>query len=254
MNMTIRKSCAVSALAIAGFTCVVVWQQSGSKHLRKQLADAETQIATLRSDLAQLRDEYVRNQRSLAPAAPTSDTERFHELLRLRGETGVARRQLTGKDQELRTAQSLLEESKARAAKWGDTGAVLTAMEAATLRSLSASAKTKMLKDAMATLRSVAETNVTGFQLRLSQVAPEVHAMLGVLGPESGFGVVYRGPLQDLQNPGRKIVVRQLEPEEWPDGRFFRIYGFGDGDVEIHKTSDGKVDDWEKERLVPGDH
>ena len=101
----------------------------------------------------------------------------------------------------------------------------------------------------MVALREIAETNQTGFALRLAQVPPEAQALLQSLQPESGLEIVYQGPLNDLQNPGRTIVIRQRESEEWPDGTFSRIYGFGDGHVEIHKTADGKFDDWESERM-----
>jgi hypothetical protein len=37
------------------------------------------------------------------------------------------------------------------------------------------------------------------------------------------------------------------------DGMYTRLYGFGDGHVEIHKTPDGHFEAWEKERMVPGD-
>jgi len=151
-------------------------------------------------------------------------------------------------------AQRQLNESRKRAGKWGgDTNAVLTAMEAAALRNLSVAAKSKMLKEAMVGLRDVAETNETGLRMTLVQVPPERRALLQFLtAPEEGFEIVYQGPLRDLQKPGETIVVRQREAEEWPDGESSRAYGFGDGHVEIHKTDDGKFEEWERARMVSG--
>jgi len=148
------------------------------------------------------------------------------------------------------TLEEPIHEFMFRAAEWGDTGKVLTAVEASALRHLSTASKTKMLKDAMSALMELAQTNATGLWIHPSQVSPELRLPLQSLAQEEGFDILCQVPLQNLQNPAQTIVVRQREPEKWPDGSFSRVYAFADGHVEIHKTADGKFDDWESERII----
>jgi hypothetical protein len=172
------------------------------------------------------------------------------ELLRLREQVAVAKAVQAENARQLQEAQSQLSESLQRAASLGETN-VLTAVEAAALQHLSIATKTELLRKTLQTLIDVAQTNQTGLELDASQLTPEGEARLKALESAFDFDVVYKGPLNQLQDPGRTIVIRQRQPEQGTDGRYTRIYGFGDGHVEIHKTPDGNFEDWERERIVP---
>jgi surface antigen len=170
--------------------------------------------------------------------------------LRLRGQVGLKQRQLEENDQHLQAANAQLNSSLERAAKLGETN-VITEVEAAAIQHLSIATKTEVLRQTLRALMDVAQTNQTGWQLDANQLTPAEEARLKALESAFDFDVVYRGPLNQLQDPGRTIVIRQRQAEQRTDGTYTRIYGFGDGHVEIHKTSDGNFEDWERERLVP---
>ena len=171
------------------------------------------------------------------------------ELLRLRGQLSAAKGVLGDKARQLEDAQSQLNESLQRAAKLGETN-VITDVEAAALQHLSVTTKTELLRKTLQTLMDVAQTNDTGLQLNANQLTPEQEARWKALESGFDFDVVYKGPLNQLQDPGRTIVIRQRQAEQRTDGAYTRIYGFGDGHVEIHKTPDGNFEDWERERMV----
>jgi hypothetical protein len=62
------------------------------------------------------------------------------------------------------------------------------------------------------------------------------------------FEIVYEGSLSALQDPPKTIVLREKEPWNAPDGSWMRTYAFADGHSEIHKSADGNFDDWERAR------
>ena len=245
---------AVSALIVAAVSIPIAWQGSTNVRLRQQLQqlrEEHVQVDRLREDNERLQKE---NQILANLKIDHDEMERLRrqneELLRLRGQLGVAKGVLADNTRQLEDARSQLNESLERAAKFGDTN-VITEVEAAAIQHLSIVTKTEMLRKTLQALIDVAQTNQTGWQLDATQLTPEGEARLKALESAFDFDVVYRGPLNQLQDPGRTIVIRQRQAEQRTDGTYTRIYGFGDGHVEIHKTPDGNFEDWERERIVP---
>ena len=64
------------------------------------------------------------------------------------------------------------------------------------------------------------------------------------------FEIVYQGPLRQLQDASRIIVVKEKEPTVGWDGRRSKAYGFADGHSEIHAEGSQGFEAWEKERMV----
>jgi surface antigen len=222
--------------------------------LRQQVLQLREELATmdlLRDDNDRLRKE---NQLLAMLKIDHDEMERLRrqneELVRLRGKLGVAQRVLADNTRQLEDAQSQVNASLARAATFGETN-VITEVEAAAVQHLSIATKTELLRKTLQALIDVAQTNQTGWQLDPNQLTPEGEARLKALESAFDFDVVYRGPLNQLQNPGQTIVIRQRQAEQRTDGTYTRIYGFGDGHVEICKTSDGNFEAWEKERTAP---
>ena len=247
---------AVSALIVAAVSIPIAWQGNVNARLRQELR----QLREERVRIDRLTEENERLQKENGGLARVKidhdEMERLRrengELLRLRGQVGVARAAQAENAHQLQEAQSQLNESRQRAKKWGETN-VIAGVEAAALQHLSVATNTEVLRKTLQALTEVAQTNHTGWQLDANQLTPEGEARLKALESAFGFDVLYNGPLNQLQDPGRTIVIRQRQPEQGTDGRYTRIYGFGDGHVEIHKTSDGNFEDWERERMVPGD-
>ena len=236
---------AIAAIAIV-VTPVVLQQKAIS---RLSLENARLTQAQEDNDRLQKENQILANLK-----IDHDEMERLRrqneELLRLRWQLGVAKGVLADNTRQLEDARSQLNESLERAAKFGDTN-VITEVEAAAIQHLSIVTKTEMLRKTLQALIDVAQTNQTGWQLDATQLTPEGEARLKALESAFDFDVVYRGPLNQLQDPGRTIVIRQRQAEQRTDGTYTRIYGFGDGHVEIHKTPDGNFEDWERERIVP---
>jgi hypothetical protein len=254
MNRTTLRAGALAVVTTVVLSSLLVWQRSANTRLRQelsQLREETTQSGRLRDDNERLGKE---NQRLAQLKIDHDEMERLRlengELLRLRGQVGVAKGALADKARQLDDAQSQLNKSLQRAANWGETN-VITDVEAAALQHLSVTTKTELLRKTLQTLMDVAQTNNTGLQLNANQLIPEQEARWKALESGFDFEVVYKGPLNQSQDPGRTIVIRERQAEQRTDGTYTRIYGFGDGHVEIHKTPDGNFEDWERERMVP---
>jgi hypothetical protein len=102
-------------------------------------------------------------------------------------------------------------------------------------------------------LRIFAEENNGRIPTELSEIKslpPE--PLNGQLDP-SQFEIVYQGSLNNLQDAGRLIVMREKVPTLASNGSWVRAYGFADGHAEIHSapTQDG-FGIWEQERMAAG--
>ena len=67
------------------------------------------------------------------------------------------------------------------------------------------------------------------------------------------FEVVYHGSLERIEHPERTILLREKQPFDVtePSGtRKARTYGFADGHTEVHFSTDGDFESWERERMV----
>lgn len=83
-------------------------------------------------------------------------------------------------------------------------------------------------------------------------VTTEVGAVptVTVVSPDQ-YELMYRGILDDLQNPAMTIVMREKAASPAPDGKgLVRTYLFADGHSEIHRAPDGDFTAWEEARLA----
>lgn len=63
------------------------------------------------------------------------------------------------------------------------------------------------------------------------------------------FEVVYQGSLAALPKPQDVIVVRQKQPLPYGN-RWAKVYGYGDGHVEMHVQAESDFDNWEKQHIA----
>ena len=172
---------AISALIVAAVGTAIAWQGSVNVRLRQQVQRLRKELAQmdrLREDTERLQKE---NQLLARLKIDHDEMERLRlqneELLRLRGQLGVAKRVLADNTRQLRDARSQLNESLARAARFGETN-VVTEVEAAAVQHLSIATKTELLRKTLQALIDVAQTNQTGWQLEATQLTPEGEARL----------------------------------------------------------------------------
>ncbi|HXJ58218.1 MAG TPA: sigma-70 family RNA polymerase sigma factor [Verrucomicrobiae bacterium] len=103
----------IQKLFIAGFAAVVIGGGIYSFRLQKQIAALQEQQTSLNQQIAQMRQErdHAKNQLAAAQRENAQRQNNQAELLRLRGETGVLRRQL---DEATKTNRALPAEVVAR--------------------------------------------------------------------------------------------------------------------------------------------
>lgn len=63
------------------------------------------------------------------------------------------------------------------------------------------------------------------------------------------FEMVYQGSLAALASPQSVIVVRQKQPLPYGN-RWAKVYGYGDGHVEMHVQAEADFDSWEKQHIA----
>jgi RNA polymerase sigma factor (sigma-70 family) len=233
MTMTKLKF-AVSALVVAGAATALVVQHQTQNKLCDKNADLQQQIAQLQID-----SEGFSNRLAAAGDAKKISDEQFNELLKLRGEVGVLRRQLdeAGKlseeNQRLREAATKLQSSN-------------TSLEMA-----SAAARFKVneiqvvntLKQLGLGERIYAAANGDQYATNFDQMANEL-------------GGLYNSPLLtniDFVNVGTvneqspwMILFRERQARQAADGTWHRVYGLADGSVQTASSPDGSFNAWEK--------
>lgn len=64
------------------------------------------------------------------------------------------------------------------------------------------------------------------------------------------FELMYQGALTNLANPASGIVLREREAWKTPEGRWARVYGFGDGHTEVHVSNTPENTGWEAAHAV----
>ena len=63
------------------------------------------------------------------------------------------------------------------------------------------------------------------------------------------FEFVYQGSLTAIKKPQSVIVVRQKEPSPYGN-RWAKVYGYGDGHVEMHVQAENNFDSWEAQHIA----
>lgn len=171
------------------------------------------------------------------------------ELLRLRSEVGMLRRQ-TNEAGKLRQENSRLKEALASsAAAAAASPAANTAAEDPAVVQERATAIARM-GDARTFV--LAMTLFAGdHQGQAPASLDDVKSYLGEKPLTNAFEQVYSGPLQNLPDPSSIIVVREPEAHQLLNGKWGRAYGFADGHSELHVEADNNFGPWEQQHMAP---
>jgi RNA polymerase sigma factor (sigma-70 family) len=231
---------AFSALVVAGAATAFVIQHQAQEKLRADNESLTQQLAQLHADNETLSNRFA----DIGGSKKLSD-EQFNELLKLRGEVGVLRRQvgdfgkLHEENQRLRTQNSAAQSH----------AVVLTPEEQFKLQEFHTVNAMKMLGLAM---RIYAGDHNDQYATNFDQLKNELGGVTNFPGNISLDAVefVNTGLVNDAMPD--KIIFRERVPRQLsPDGGWQRIYGLADGSVQtIYSSSDGNFDDFEKPRLV----
>jgi hypothetical protein len=250
LSMTKLKMAVAGSVIVAGLALPVMIQHQD----RQKLEEENRQLKQAVLDLTQANESWSNRvaQMSLTSNLPG---EQERELLRLRGQVGNLKRQLTeAAKAPSRSAATPAPESLEAAkedAKWVGI------------------AKLNYAKTWVLTFMLYADKNQGQFPTNFAQAAafwpsdvkyPTAHGVELPMQPyESSSGtsqyglnpenydIVYQGALNSLNNPASTIVIREKEAMPAPNGGWVKAYAFADGHSEIHRSEDGNFEPWEQQ-------
>jgi RNA polymerase sigma factor (sigma-70 family) len=228
----------LSAILVASAATALVVQHQTQNTLRGENQSLQQQIAQLKTDNANFSN----------PLANVGDSKKlpddqFNELLKLRGEVGVLRRQVAGlgklreENQQLRNevmaSQPQVRLPTQAQTEWHTTNS----MNAARLIELG--------------MIMFAGDNSNQFPTNFSQFS---NLTDGMTNQTSGIGTeafeFINAGLEDNQNARDKIILREQMPFRTPEGKWARTYGFGDGHVEVQVSADGNFEAFEQQHMA----
>jgi RNA polymerase sigma factor (sigma-70 family) len=218
--MTTLQKALMATLVIASIaTPLVLHQRSTSK---QRAADE-----ALRQQSDQLAGQQAENDRLAAALNPGLPKDQSSELLKLRAQAAHLRNQsnalpnLQAENRRLKAAVSLPDREPSEPEK----------QEVA--------AKMAESKKWVMASYLYARKNQGQFPASLEQAASTQNPATDQME------IVYQGSLTELTNPQQVIVLKQKQPVPYGN-RWVKVYGFGDGHVEMHTQVDSDFSEWEK--------
>jgi vacuolar-type H+-ATPase subunit I/STV1 len=231
---------AAFAMAILIACAVLLFlQHQAQEKLRVENESLTQQLAQLQVD-----NESFSNRLAAASDSKNLTDDQFNELLKLRGEVGVLRRQVNEFGKLRDENQQLRDEILAAHKKqiqlptqaqydWHRTNTVNAA---------------RFVELAMIMF---AGDNHDQYPTNFNQISNLTEGMTNQtsgIGTEA-FEFVNTGSTNS-QDASTKIILREQNPFRATDGKWARTYGYGDGHVEIQISNDGNFDDYEKQHMV----
>jgi RNA polymerase sigma factor (sigma-70 family) len=231
----------VSAIVVAGAATAMVVQHQTQTQPRGQVESLTQQLAQSEADNTDLSNRLA----TTAPPAPMSGGQ-TEELLRLRGEVGILRKQ-AGQLAQLRAENERLQAALASAAKASmesPRGPAVPADPVEQHRIYAVNAA-KMIGIAM---RVFGGDNNDQYPTNFEQMKNELGNATNSFGDVKldDFELVNVG-VPNLEQHPTMIALRQKNPLQNPDGSWYRIYGLADGSVQTVESPDGNFDAWEKQ-------
>ncbi len=238
---------AVGTTLVAGLGTVLVLEQQHLTTLRAQNEALRSQL----DGLALIAQDNQRLSNVLAQSASRTTllSEEFHELLRLRGEVGVARRlrddnpKLRAENAKLRSASRVVQEP----APVEPQDPVEAAFQRETQRR-----KDDLSQWALMFIMS-ARKNDDQCPEAWEQVADQIPSEQRdaiLQSATNRFEIVYQGKLALDDRAGTTLLFREKTARRAPSGEWFKVYGFADGHTEIHTEPDGQFEAWERQHMA----
>jgi hypothetical protein len=239
----------LTGFAIAGLIVCAAFlylQRQAQEKLLREDESLRQQITQLKAD-----NENLSNLAAQTKSSQSLPDEQFNELLKLRGEVGVLRRQtnefgqelakLSGENQQLQSLQSRVSTAPNQTEQ-------ISSDDLFQLHQIHVVNAVKQLALAM---RLYAGNNNDRYATNFDQLKNE-------LGGVTNFNGVGLDSIEFV-NPGlvndsmpNTIMFREQNPRENPKGGWFRVYGLADGSVQtIYSDNDGKgFNDFEQQHMV----
>jgi hypothetical protein len=242
--MAVNKfTLALGVLAVAGLGTTLLWQQLALARLRDQNRALEAQL----DQFPLMEREQQRFASALAESSAKSSLppEQFLELLRLRGEVGLARHlrtenpKLRAENDKLRAAAKIIS---------APTPQELPDPAEAAFRQETQRRENFLKQWGLMFIVSAADHHGQSpgrWEQMADQMAPEELEFAA-----DKFDIVYQGKLPLDGSQGPVLLFRERAPRRSPSGQWVKVYGFADGHAEVHSEPDGNFAAWEQPRLA----
>jgi RNA polymerase sigma factor (sigma-70 family) len=237
MNWISLKSAAtITVAALAAGSGTYLWQQHEASALRSENADLTTQ----RDSLTKERDDAVAAAaaKNDQPDGLPADKE---ELLRLRSEVGLLRRQ-TNEINRLRQQNAELQSSLAETKQ--------TKQEPEDPDKQMAIEKMNNAKQICLGVILYANDHQNQLPTDFSQLTNYFKNADDATAYNNQFEIVAQGSITNLSNTANTIAIRERQP--WlSSGKWLKAYGFVDGHVVIMAQPPEGFDAWEQAHMPP---
>ena len=231
---------AFSALVVAGATTAFMIQHQVQEKLRVDNAALAQQLAQMQND-----NESLLNRLAAAGNSKSLSDEQFNELLKLRGEVGMLRKQVL-ELKELREENRRISKELADA---NQTFQSLPSPEQALFnkKRIETINNSKEIELAM---RVFAGDNNNAFPTNLIQVVGDSKEL-----PQSWTNIIDNFELVNVgmtngQYP-EAILIREKNSRQSPNGKRERVYGLADGSAWVQISDVGNFDAYEQQHSIP---
>jgi RNA polymerase sigma factor (sigma-70 family) len=242
MTMT-KLKITVSALVVAGLGTTLVLDQRALATLREQNRSLQERLG--RYALVEQDHQRLSNLVAQSSARAALPPDQFQDLLKLRGEVGLARR-LNDENPKLRAEniklRSAAKQANAPAPKEPEDPAEATFQKETNYRRNFGSQWGLQFINAAS--KNNGQSPDTWEQLA-SQMRPEELQLA-----TNDFEIVFHGKLTLDGSQENVLLFREKEARRSPGGEWFKVYGFADGRTEIHTEPNGNFEAWERPRLA----
>jgi RNA polymerase sigma factor (sigma-70 family) len=229
---TLQK--AIVTVTVAMLAGAGIYEARQAAQLRGQNQTLQQQQASLAGQIEQLQNERDDAIKRAAGVREVNDGTKSNtnqsELLKLRGEVGVLRRQASEASQGRQVAEQQLAAAMSSEEQFkGHQAATINAAKQAGLA-----------------MHMFFADNNNQYPTNYTQLAKELGGSFTISGIDlHALEIVGKGAM-DPDHPNM-VALRERLSRQAPDGSWKRIYLFADGSVQTATSNDGNFDAWEKQ-------
>ena len=236
MTMTHIKL-GISALVVAGAATALVVQHQTQTKLGEENQSLRQQMTQLQTD-----NESLSNRLAAVGDSKLLSDDKLNELLKLRGEVGLLRRQV-GEIGKLRAENQRLQTTQLDANAQRQAG-----IDADKEEQHATMLKIRGAQQGVLAFIMFAADNNQQWPTNFAQARPYLGNIVEQV--ETNFDVAYQGLITNLANPSTAIVLKEKQAWQSLNGKWMKTYGFADGHSEVHTEANGNFDDWENQHSV----
>lgn len=241
MNRLLPALLAMILSLLIGAVMILWVQHQSQEKLQAEITALAEQNTRLQADA-----EDFSNRLAHAGNSPTMSREQFNELLKLRGEVGVLRKQVAQVVTLRAENQQLRAQPPAAPAQTG-----VSEITPEDLFYIHQMHTVNALKQIALAMRIYAGDNNSQFATNFNQLTNELGHTTNFAGNISldAFEFVNIGMVND-NTPGM-MMFRERSPRQNPNGSWSRVYGLADGSVQTRSSEDGNFDKVDQEYSPP---